>query len=204
MNDKRDDVAATLERLYPPVIGGPGWEEVLERLEAEGGSHAAAQVAPAEGRRRRTIRQPLVAPLAAALAILVVVAAPALAFSPRVRELVGLQTQSARGPVFIARVTGVSRHGPNRPGTLVTVTFTVGEQGKPPGTGVPQGSTFLVLVTRTSQLAPAYGKLGHYRATTRLGPGGLTGIQIGGYMPSKGPKVLNGGFWIPTVTDIPE
>ncbi len=177
---------------------------MLERLEAESGSHAATQVAPAEGGRRRTIRRPLIAPLAAALAVVVVVAAPALAFSPKVRELVGLQTKSARGPVFVATVTGVSFHGPNRPGTLVTVTFTVGEQGKPPGTGVPQGSSFLVLVTRTSQLAPAYGKFGHYRATTRLGPGGLSGIQIGGYMPSKGPKVLNGGFWILTVTDIPE
>ncbi len=202
MNEKRKEVAATLERLYPPVIGGPGWEDVLERLEAESASHAAAGLVPAGDRHRRFVRRPLIAPLAATvLATVVVVAAPALAFSPKVRDLVGLTGSS--NPTFVARVTGVAVHGPNRPGTLVTVTFTVGEQGKAPGTGIPQGSAFLVLVTRTSQLAPAYGKHGHYRATTRLGPGGLTGIQIGGFMPAKGPKVLNEGFWIPTIIDIP-
>jgi hypothetical protein len=94
-------------------------------------------------------------------------------------------------------------HGPSRPGTLVTVTFTVGEQGKPPGTGIPQGSTFLVLVVpktrRAGHLTEAYGKHGHYRATIRLGPGGIGRIQIGGFMPSNGRKALNGGFWIPTI-----
>jgi hypothetical protein len=133
-----------------------------------------------------------------------VAAAPALAFSTTVRELVGLKTSSSP-PVFVARVTGVSFNGPNRPGTLVTVTFTVGEQGQPPGTGVPQGSTFAVLATRTHQLSPAYGKHGHYRATIRLGSGGLTGIQVGGFMPQKEPgKVRNGGFWIQTIIDIPQ
>jgi hypothetical protein len=140
--------------------------------------------------------------IATAIVLAAIAAAPALAFSTTVRDLVGLKIGSP-GPVFVARVTGVVIHGPNRPGTLVTIMFAVGEQGKPPGTGIPQGSTFLVFVPRKTQLAPAYGKHGHYQATTRLGRGGLTGIQIGGFMPSKGPKVLNGGFWIQTIIDIP-
>jgi hypothetical protein len=136
--------------------------------------------------------------VATAVLVAAVAAAPALAFSTTARGLVGLKT-SAPSPAFVARVTGVFFQGPNRAGTLVTVTFTVGEHGEPPGSGVPQGSTFLVLATRTSQLAPASGSHGRYRATIRLGSGGLAGIQIGGFMPSKGPKVLNGGFWVPTI-----
>jgi hypothetical protein len=109
-----------------------------------------------------------------------------------------------RSPAFVARVTGAVLHGPNRPGTVVTVTFTVEEQGEPPGTGVPAGSAFLVLLTHTNQLTPAYGEHGRYRANARLGPGGITGIQIGGFMPSSGPRVENGGFWLPTFVDVAE
>jgi hypothetical protein len=32
MSHDARDVAATLERLYPPVIGGRGWDDVLTRL----------------------------------------------------------------------------------------------------------------------------------------------------------------------------
>jgi hypothetical protein len=142
--------------------------------------------------------------VAAAVLAAVVAAAPALAFSTTVRELVGLTTKTS--PHFVARVTDVVVHGPRpRPGVLVTITFTVGEQGKPPGTGIPQGSTFLVLVDGLpGHLAAASGKNGRYTATLRLARGEIGSIQIGGFMPSKGPKVLNGGFWIPTVIDIPQ
>lgn len=109
-----------------------------------------------------------------------------------------------RAPGFVARVTGAVLHGPNRPGTVVTVTFTVEEQGKPPGTGVPAGSAFLVLLTRTNELAPAHGGHGRYRVNARLGPGGITGIRIGGFMPSQGARVENGGFWLPTFVDLAE
>jgi hypothetical protein len=143
--------------------------------------------------------------LAAAVLLAALVTTPALAFSSTVRQFVGLKTgESVRGPVFEARVTGLKFHGPNRPGTVVTVTFTVEQQGRPPGTGVPKGSSFLVLVTRTNHLAPAYGKDGYYHAAARLGPGGFGGVQIGGFMPSNGPRGLNGGFWILTTLHIPE
>ena len=162
------------------------WKDVRRRAcRTHDGRPAVMRLPWLDPRRTRSL-------VAAAIVVAAVAAAPALAFSTTVRELVGLQTSSPRGPVFVATVTGVVLHGPNRAGTLVTVTFTVGEPGKPPGTGVPQGSTFLVLVTHTSQMAPAQGEHGHYQARTRLGPGGFTGIQIGGYMPSKGGKVLNG------------
>ena len=204
MNHDDKDVAATLERLYPPVIGGPGWDDVLDRLNGQSGSLVAAEPVPTVRPNRLVIRRSLLAPLAAALVTVVVVAAPALAFSSRVRELVGLTT-STPNPVFIAHVTGVFVHGPDtRPGTLVTIRFTVAQPGKPPGLGIPKRSTFEVLLTRRSgQFASAYGSNGHYQATIRLGPGrGIGGIQVGAFMPSKGPRVINGGFWIPTVIDI--
>jgi hypothetical protein len=142
--------------------------------------------------------------IAAAVLAAVVAAAPALAFSTTVRELVGLTTKTS--PHFVARVTDAFVHGPHpRPGILVTVTFTVGEQGKPPGTGIPPKSTFLVLVGGLpGHLVAAHGKNGRYNATLRLARSKIGNIQIGGFMPSKGPKLLNGGFWIPTVIDIPE
>jgi hypothetical protein len=141
----------------------------------------------------------------AAVLAAAVATAPALAFSTTVRELVGLPTKSS-SPHFVARVTHVVVHGPHpRPGVLVTITFTVGEQGKPPGTGIPPNSTFLVLVAGLpGHMATAHGENGRYSATIRLARGKIGDIQIGGFMPSKGLKVLNGGFWIPTVIDIRE
>lgn len=109
-----------------------------------------------------------------------------------------------RGPAFAARVTGAVLHGPNRAGTVVTIAFTLEKQGEAPGAGVPAGSAFLVLLTRTNQLTPAYGEHGRYRANVRLGPGGIAGIQIGGFTPSKGTRVENGGFWLPTFVDVAE
>jgi hypothetical protein len=168
-----------------------------------------------EPRRHRRL-PPLVPPqgrvlFAAVVLVAVVVTAPALALSGTVRELVGLHTVSHRGPFFAARVTNVVIHGPHAsPGTLITITFTVGEQGKRPGVGVPRGSSFLVLVSPKSgagsgHLAAAHGANGRYQTTTRLGPGsGIGSIQIGGFMPEEAGKVLNAGFWIPTTIDVPE
>jgi hypothetical protein len=141
---------------------------------------------------------------AAVLTVAVAAAAPALAFSTTVREFVGLKTASSQ-PLFVATVTDVVVHGSRpRPGILVTITFTVGQRGKPPGTGIPRKSTFLVLVDGGSpNLTAAHGMNGRYTATVRLAKRRIGGIQIAGLMP-KGPKVLNGGFWIPTTIDIPE
>jgi hypothetical protein len=142
--------------------------------------------------------------IAAALVAAAVVAAPALALSPSLRAVVGLRTTASQ-PQFVARVTDVFVHGSRPlPGTLVTVTFTVGERGKPPGTGIPQGSTFFVLASGSpGHLATAHGKNGLYRATIRLAQPRIGMIQVGGFMPQKGPQVLNGGIWIPTTIDIP-
>jgi hypothetical protein len=154
--------------------------------------------------RRRVSRRARVL-LAAAVLAAVVAVVPALAFSTTARELVGLTAKSA-SPHFVARVTDVIVHGARpRPGTLITVTFTVGEQSKPPGTGIPPHSSFLVFVGGLpGHLAAAHGRSGGYSATIRLARSEIGAIQIGGFMPGTGPKVLNGGFWIPTIVDIPE
>ena len=52
-------------------------------------------------------------------------------------------------------------------------------------------------------MVAARGRNGRYRATIRLAQSTIGGIQIGGFMPRRGTKVLNGGFWIPTVIDSP-
>src|SRR3954471_5692109 len=99
MSHEHHDVAAVLERLYPPVIAGLGWEDVLDRLGDEDGSPEAAVQ---ERVARRNSRRSMVVPLAAVVATAVLAAGPALALSPKMRELVGLTTNT-RPPVFIAR-----------------------------------------------------------------------------------------------------
>ncbi len=89
------------------------------------------------------------------------------------------------------------------------VTFTVGEQGKRPGTGVPFGSDFeMLLVGKTPPTrgnAPVFirtnGSHGRYSATTLLPPGGIGFIQIGGWgdFPTATPDsgAVDGEFWLP-------
>jgi hypothetical protein len=206
MNDERDHVAATLERLYPPVIGGPGWDDVLARLDAED-----SPVAVHRERRAHHIpwisRRPLLAPVAAVVAI-IVLAAPALAFSPKVRELVGLKSPAyVPHQTLVAKVIRVRFHTPYpRYGPpLVTVTFTVGEAGKAPGTGVPRGSAlFVAFVGKTgtqTQLVKAHGSQGRYQATGRAPVGGIENILVGGWInitPKQSPTASK-GFWIPVI-----
>lgn len=88
-----------------------------------------------------------------------------------------------------------------------TVVFTVGERGKPPGTGIPKGSVISVYaqgrvpMTRTIQ---AYGTNGRYTATVVVPPGGLRGIQVGGFLNvRKGSSEANGDYWIPVTFATP-
>jgi hypothetical protein len=152
--------------------------------------------------------------VAAAMVGAAIVAAPSLAFRANVRELVGLRnppsTSAAAGwhrPILVATVKSVIVHtpAPRYGPPLVTITFTIGEEGKAPGTGVTFGSYFLVnLIPRApgaaspSLLPRGYGTRGHYRVTARLPQGGLASIQIGGFINvRKGPSAANGTFWIP-------
>ena len=149
-------------------------------------------------RRRRLL-------VAAAIVVAAVVAVPALAFSTTVRELVGLKTASSP-PFLVATVTSVVVHKPHPPAlATVTVTFTVGEHGKPPGTSVPFGSAFeLFLVGKTPPTrnnSPVFirtnGSHGRYSATTLLPPGGIGSIQIGGWVSNAPGGAADGEFWLP-------
>jgi hypothetical protein len=149
-------------------------------------------------RRRRLL-------VAATVLVATIVAAPALAFSTTVRDLVGL-TKPSPSPFLEATITGVKVHRPHPPAlATVTVTFTVGEHGKRPGTGVPFGSAFSVLLVGKSVrhdnppfLIAANGRDGRYSVTTLLPPGGVGSIQIGGFgnFPTGTPAV-DGEFWLP-------
>ena len=92
---------------------------------------------------------------------------------------------------------------------MVTVSFTVGEARKPPGTGITFGSYFLVHVTgRTGApsspyFGPAHGSHGHYVATLPLPRGGIGSVEIAGWINvRKGPSAANGTFWIPVVVTV--
>lgn len=143
--------------------------------------------------------------LVLAVVVLAVGAAPAFAFSAALRELIGRKSPH---PVLRATLTGAFIHKPRpRYGPpVVTVTFTIGEPGKPPGVGIPFGSYFLVALYGrkaggASGLVRAYGRDGRYSATTHLPPGGVAGVQIGGWLNIVGSPTAAGGFWIPvTVT----
>lgn len=175
-----------------------GEPELLAIADAIAATASASDVRPPRLLGRRGWL--LVACVVAAAAV----AGPALALSSAARELVGLQTSPGVRPALVARVTAIVIRGPHRPGTPVTVRFTVGEQGKPPGTGVPAGSVFSVLIVpttgRATQLVAARGGHGRYEATGRLSSTGIRQIQIGGFLNVRhGPSPANGGFWIPVI-----
>lgn len=201
-------VGAILERLYPPVIGGHGWDDVLARL----GEQDAKPVVVARGLRGRSV-QSLVA---AAFVGAALAATPALALSPTVRHLVGLSKPAHPAPLgwtrprLVAKVTALSFPKQKPFGLpMVTVRFTIGEAGKPPGSGVTFGSYFLVSVTsRTGATSSPYfvrasGSHGHYVATAPRPRGGIGSIQIAGWINvRKGPSAANGTFWIPVVVTV--
>jgi hypothetical protein len=170
-------------------------EHLLDRIRIEPRPHRRfPQLFP--GRKRSL--------LAAAIVVSAVAAAPALAFSTTVRELVGLKETSSP-PFLVATITGVTVHKPHSPAlATVTVTFTVGEHGKSPGTGVPPGSDFeLFLYGKTSSpgssrlFISTNGTNGHYSATTLLPPGGIGSIQVGGWVSNAPGGAADGEFWLP-------
>ena len=155
-----------------------------------------------DGRVRRIVRRPVLA-LVAALLAFVVLAAPALAVSPKLRELVGLSSSRASYDLIVARLTSVTIHpAPRFAPPLATVSFTIGRAGRPPGAGIPDGSVFDVqFVGRDASgpLVKAYGGRGRYRVTLRTPEGGIRNILIGGFLNSVKTPVANGDFWIPIV-----
>lgn len=212
------DVAATLERLYPPVIGGPGWEDVLDLLDSEHLSPPARSARDGLDRVARLsgARWSSRSLLAAALVGAAIAATPALALSTTVRHLVGLSKSTNRAtlgwtrPHLVARVTGVSFPKRERFGLpMATVKFTIGEAGERPGTGVTFGSYFLVhLASKTGAPSGPYfvrarGSRGHYVVTAPLPRGGIGSIEIGGWINVRtGPSAANGTFWIPVVVSV--
>ncbi len=174
--------------------------DIRTMLEAFAGS---ADPLPREGRRRRQMtgrRRSLVA----VAIVLAVAAMPTLAFSKTVRELVGLNGSSP--PALQATVTGTVVHKKPPFGLAkVTVTFTVGEPGKPPGSGITFGSHFqVVLVNPAGQWTwprvETNGRDGRYSVTTFVPSGGLRAILIGGHLNYPKGSLPGGRFWIPVTT----
>jgi hypothetical protein len=175
--------------------------------EAADGEDAAAYVSggrkPVSDRPvRRFMGRPVLAFVAAVVAF-VVLTAPALALSQTLRELVGLSHTQRSPQLIVARLISVNVHpAPRFAPPLATVTFTVGQVGRPPGTGIPDGSVIDVqFVGRDASgpLVKAYGRDGRYRATLRTPEGGIRNILIGGFLNSVKTPVANGDFWIPIV-----
>jgi hypothetical protein len=94
-------------------------------------------------------------------------------------------------------------HKSYRAGTLITVTFTVAEPGKAPGTGVPVGSVFQVQLTRNpgppTKLVPAAVHDGRYSVAVRWPGGRLLRVGVGGFLTGASPTAA-GGFWLPVTT----
>jgi hypothetical protein len=178
--------------------------DIRTMLEAFAGS---AEPLPGAARRRHQMTR-RTRSLVTAIVLAAVVATPALAFSTTVRELVGLNGSSP--PALQATVTGTVIHKKPRFGLAkVTVTFTIGEPGKPPGSGITFGSHFQILLLNRAgrpssfRLGAADGKHGRYSATTILPTGGIEGIKIGGFLnyPTGGSTAKNAvDFWIPVTT----
>ena len=151
--------------------------------------------------RRRPLRR-FARPLAAAVVVTAVAAAPALAFSTTLGELVGLQSSSR--PVLHVTLTGEITHkSPSRPGTLATIFFTVGERGKQPGTGIaPRSVVYVLLSTKAGrgqqlQLLAAHGTDGRYSVTTPVPPGGIGPVAVGVAEIVPGGSPSYPSSWIP-------
>jgi hypothetical protein len=108
---------------------------------------------------------------------------------------------ASSSPRLVATVKTAVAHNPYpRAGAVVTVTFTVGEPNKPPGSGVPNGSVFDVQLTRTKGLPTSLTKAtrlnGQYHATIRWPGGHILRIKIGGFLNAV-PSTAQSGFWLP-------
>ena len=91
--------------------------------------HASGRHPLPDGRVRWIVKRPVLALVATAFAF-VVLAAPALALSPELRELVGLGSSQASYQLIVARLTSVTVHpAPRFAPPLATVNFTVGQAG---------------------------------------------------------------------------
>ena len=159
---------------------------------------------------RRRLPRPLLrrwrSLLAVAAVLALVTAAPAIAFSSTIRQLIGLTGTAPPRPVLQATITDV-RVQHRLTIDFVTVHFVVGEPGKRPGSGVPKLSAFFVAVVpkrgeAPNRLSHASGANGRYVATAYVLHGGIQAIEIGGWLNRKGTPTAAGGFFIPvTVVD---
>lgn len=130
--------------------------------------------------------------VAAAVLVPVVVVAPALAFSTTVRQFVGLSSSPPVVQRWVqATLTGTIIDNPNpRPGTTVTIAWTIGEPGKPRDAGFGGTGLFMRLLSKSgapTERTRAHGTRGRYSATTRVPPGGIRDIQLGIIGYSDGP-----------------
>ena len=179
----------TIEQRLRCFVDAPNdadWQDVLRRADRMSATTTKRAWLP-EGRRRWGSL------LVAAVVVVAVAVAPALAFSRTVREFVGLSSSPA--PLIQrwvqATLTGTITRNPNpRPGTMITITWTIGEPGKTLDPGFGGEGLFLRLVSKSgapTERIPAHGARGRYSATTRVPLGGIRNIQLGIIGYSNGP-----------------
>ena len=185
MVDVAPVILEELRRLSPfdPDERGD-WEAVLDQAT---GRKDSGRLWPRWRIDRRAPRRPH-SLLAAAVVLAAVMAAPALAFSTPIRQFFGLGYPPV-GP-FKATITGISSPRTYRYALpKVTVMFTIGKPGEPPGSGIPKGTSVFVYVSGKtgdawSQTVAARGGNGRYSATTLAPPGGIAAVYIMGFVPS--------------------
>jgi hypothetical protein len=140
---------------------------------------------------------------AIAIALALVAAGPAFALSSSMRRFVGLESAHSGPPVLQATITDVTvQH--RLTVDFVTVHFSVGEPGEPPGSGIPKLSAFFVSVVPKhgepgNQLRHANGANGRYVATAFIPHGGVQAIEVGGWLNRKGTPTAAEGFFIPVM-----
>lgn len=183
-----------------------GEPELLAIADAVTATTARVDLDPVRSARRRPIAQLFThhrrMAIVAVLLVAAAAAAPAFAFSPSVRELVGFSEMTRLPPahyvVATVKVQSITKPAPYAL-PLARITFTVSEPGKPPGTGIRHGAYFLVFVSGSNgppSDARAYGKNGYYQATVWVPSGDITKIEIGGFMNAS-PSPADGEFWVP-------